>query len=51
MATHNTTNKKSLGKNQYIKKKVRQSKEWKQLRIDIQEEYDNTDPVTLRGVL
>lgn len=45
MATHN---KKSLGKNQYIKKKVRQSKEWKQLRIDIQEEYDNTDPVTLK---
>lgn len=48
MAAHNTSNKKSLGKNQYIKKKVRSSKEWKQLRIDIQEEYDNTDPVTLK---
>lgn len=41
-------NNKSMGKNQYIKKKVRQSKEWKQLRIDIKEEYDNTDPVTLK---
>lgn len=40
--------KKSLGKNQIIKKKVRQSKEWQQLRIDIQAEYDNTDPITLR---
>lgn len=48
MATHNTSNKKSLGKNQYIKKKVRQSKAWKQLRIDIQEEYGNTDPITLK---
>ena len=43
MATH-----KSLGKNQYIKKKVRSGKEWKQLRIDISEEYDNTDPITLK---
>ena len=40
--------KKSLVNNQYIKKKVRSSKEWKQLRIDIQEEYDNTDPITLK---
>lgn len=40
--------KKSLGENQFIKKKVRQSKEWKQLRIDIQAEYNNTDPITLR---
>ena len=39
---------KSLGKNQFIKKKVRQSKEWRQLRIDIQAEYKNTDPITLR---
>lgn len=39
---------KSLGKNQLIKKKVRQSKEWRQLRIDIQSEYNNTDPITLR---
>ena len=45
MATHNN---KSSVKNQYMKKRVRQSKEWKQLRIDIQEEYDNTDPVTLK---
>lgn len=40
--------KKSLGKNQYIKKKVRQSAEWRQLRIEIQAEYNNTDPITLR---
>ena len=32
---------KSLSKDQQIKKKVRDTPEWKQLRIDIQEEYDN----------
>lgn len=42
---------KSLVKNRYIKKNVRQSKKWKQFRIVIQEEYDNTDPVTLKPLL
>ena len=37
---------KSLGKNQYIKSEVRKTKEWKQLRIDITDAYDNTDPIT-----
>lgn len=44
----NNKQKKSLGKSQFIKKKVRQSKEWRQLRIDIQAEYNNTDPITMR---
>ena len=34
-----------------VKDKVRRSKEWKELRINIQEEYGNTDPVTLRREL
>lgn len=40
--------KKSLGNIQYRKKKVRATKEWRQLRVDIKSEHNNTDPITLR---
>lgn len=42
---------KSLSKDQQIKKKVRDTPEWKQLRIDIQEEYDNKDPITNKKLI
>ena len=37
----------NLGKNQYIKNELRKTKEWRQLRIDIEDMYKN-DPITLK---
>ena len=40
-----------MTKEQQIKKKVRDTPEWKQLRIDIQDEYDNKDPITNKKLI
>lgn len=43
--------KRNVGHNQYLKSKVRQTKEWRQLRIDIEDAYDGLDPITGKKLL
>lgn len=43
--------KKSKGKNQYLKSKLRQTKEWRQFRIDIEDYYDGIDYLTHKKLL
>ena len=40
-----------LNNTQHLKKKIRDSAEWKQLRIDLTDKYDNLDPITQKRLL
>lgn len=43
--------KKTLGKTQYKKKKVRDTAEWRQHRLDIASEHNNLDAITNKKLL
>lgn len=43
--------KKTIGKTQYKKSKLRQTAAWRQLRVDIQDKFDDKDPITNKKLL